>query len=229
MSTPTTDVPNHHADYPGFSGMGGLLAGLTMLIGRGAVARLAADLTAVAGQDRVVDVGCGPGAAAREAARRGAAVIGLDPAPVMLTLARRLTRRDASITWTEGAAEAMPLPDGSATVVWSIATVHHWRDLDAGLSEVRRVLAPGGRLLAIERRTRPGARGLASTDGPMGRRTPSPIAAGPRGSRMSASRRTRRPGTHCSSCTPPNHDGRCKRDPRRHRWSVPDRRPKRCR
>jgi ubiquinone/menaquinone biosynthesis C-methylase UbiE len=162
MSTPTTDVPNHHADYPGFSGMGGLLAGLTMLIGRGAVARLAADLTGVAGPDRVVDVGCGPGAAAREAARRGAAVIGLDPAPVMLTLARRLTRRDASITWTEGAAEAMPLPDGSATVVWSIATVHHWRDLDAGLSEVRRVLAPGGRLLAIERRTRPGARGLAS-------------------------------------------------------------------
>ena len=161
-SIPTSVAPDHHADYPRFSGIGGLLAGLTMLIGRGAVARLAADVTAVAGEDRVVDVGCGPGAAAREAARRGAAVIGIDPAPVMLKLARGLTRRDASITWTEGAAEALPLPDGSATVVWSIATVHHWPDLDAGLAEARRVLAPGGRLLAIERRTRLGARGLAS-------------------------------------------------------------------
>jgi len=159
---PAPLVPNHHADYPGFSGIGGVLAGLTMLIARGAVARLAADLTAATGEDRVVDVGCGPGAAAREAARRGADVIGIDPAPVMLKLARRLTRRDASITWTEGAAEALPLPDGSATVLWSIATVHHWPDLDAGLGEARRVLAPEGRLLAVERRTRPGARGLAS-------------------------------------------------------------------
>jgi ubiquinone/menaquinone biosynthesis C-methylase UbiE len=155
-STATSTVPNHHADYPGFSGIRGLLAGLTMLI------RLAADLTGVSKGDRVVDVGCGPGAAAREAARRGAEVIGIDPAPVMLKLARRRTRRGASITWTEGAAEAMPLPDGWATVVWSIATVHHWPDLDAGLAEARRVLAPEGRLLAIERRTRPAARGLAS-------------------------------------------------------------------
>jgi ubiquinone/menaquinone biosynthesis C-methylase UbiE len=161
-ATPTSTVPNHHADYPRFSGMGGLLAGLTMLIGRGPVARLAADLTDVANGDRVVDVGCGPGAAVREAARRGAEVIGIDPAPVMLKLARRLSRRDASITWADGAAEALPLPDGSATVVWAIATAHHWPDLDAGLAEVRRVLAPEGRLLALERRTRPGARGLAS-------------------------------------------------------------------
>jgi ubiquinone/menaquinone biosynthesis C-methylase UbiE len=161
-SMPTSVVPNHHADYPGFSGIGGLVAGLTMLIGRGAVARLAADLTEVANEDRVVDVGCGPGAAVREAARRGAEATGIDPAPVMLKLARRLTRRNAAIAWAEGAAEALPLPDASATVVWSIATVHHWRDLDAGLAEARRVLAPAGRLLAIERRTRVGARGLAS-------------------------------------------------------------------
>jgi ubiquinone/menaquinone biosynthesis C-methylase UbiE len=40
--------------------------------------------------------------------------------------------------------------------------VHHWRDLDAGLAEVHRVLRPNGRFLALERRTTPGATGVAS-------------------------------------------------------------------
>ena len=87
---------------------------------------------------------------------------GVDPAPVMLRLARTLTRNRLTITWAEGAAEDLREPDGSATIVWSLATVHHWRDVTAGLAEARRVLAPGGRLLAIERRVRPGATGLAS-------------------------------------------------------------------
>src|SRR6266511_650743 len=162
QSSLTALVPNHHADYQGFSGIGGLAAGLTMIIGRGAVARLAADVTAVADEDHVVDVGCGPGTAARVAERRGARVTGVEPASVMLKLARWLTRRSSPICWAEGAAEALPLPDGSATVLWSISAVHHWPDLDGGLAEARRVLAARGRLLAIERRTRQGATGLAS-------------------------------------------------------------------
>ena len=161
-SKPTPVIPNHHADQAGFSGIGGYVAGLTMTIGRGAVARLAADLAALTEADRVVDVGCGPGTAAREAARRGALVTGIDPAPVMLKLARALSRRSTPITWSEGAAEAIPVLDQSATVVWSISSVHHWRDVDAGVGEARRVLLPHGRLLAIERHTRPGATGFAS-------------------------------------------------------------------
>jgi ubiquinone/menaquinone biosynthesis C-methylase UbiE len=163
----TTDVPNHHADHPGFSGLAGLLAGLTMVPRRGGVARLAAQRCAVGPGDHVVDVGSGPGTAAREAARRGARVTGVDPAPVMLRLARLLSRfrrgpGPGAVGWTEGRAEALPVADGSATVLWSIATVHHWPDLDAGLGEARRALAPGGRLLVIERRAVPGATGLAS-------------------------------------------------------------------
>ena len=80
----------------------------------------------------------------------------------MLRVARLLTRSSAKVRYAEGAAEEIPLPDGSVSVVWSIATVHHWSDIDAGLREVRRVLLPGGRLVAMERRAEPGARGLGS-------------------------------------------------------------------
>jgi ubiquinone/menaquinone biosynthesis C-methylase UbiE len=52
--------------------------------------------------------------------------------------------------------------DASATVVWALASVHHWQDVDAGLAEVRRVLRPGGRFLAIERHRQPDDTGLAS-------------------------------------------------------------------
>jgi ubiquinone/menaquinone biosynthesis C-methylase UbiE len=51
----------------------------------------------------------------------------------------------------EGSAEHLPLEDGSATVAWAVASFHHWSDPDAGLAEVHRVLAPGGRLLVAER------------------------------------------------------------------------------
>lgn len=161
-TTPVAVPPNHHAGHAGFAGLTGLAAGLSMIPGRGAVGRLAADLTSVSPSDHVVDLGCGPGVAAREAARRGARVTGVDPAPVMLRLASRLTRSASAITWSEGSAEAIPLADDAATVLWSVATVHHWRDLDAGLREVDRVLAAGGRFLVIERRTRPAATGHAS-------------------------------------------------------------------
>ncbi len=152
---------NHHADHPGFAGPMGALVGLVlMLMGRPS-ARLAADLTGVSAADTVVDIGCGPGSAVREAVRRGAAATGVDPAPVMLRLARMFTP-DGSVAWTTGTAEDVPLSDQSATVVWSLATVHHWQDVDSGLNEAARLLVPGGRLLAIERQTKPGATGLAS-------------------------------------------------------------------
>jgi SAM-dependent methyltransferase len=161
MNTPMT-APNHHHDFPEFSGIVGLVAGLTMIPGRKPVSRFAAQAVAVQPGDHVVDIGSGPGAGAREAARRGARVTGIEPAAVMRKLARFITPGAKSIDWIDGTAEALPLADASATVVWSISTVHHWRDVDAGLAESARVLASGGRFLAIERRAREGARGLGS-------------------------------------------------------------------
>jgi ubiquinone/menaquinone biosynthesis C-methylase UbiE len=162
MSTHAPQRPNHHAHHPGFAGVGGLVAALTMVIGRTGDAKLAAALTELGAGDRLVDLGCGPGAAARYAQRQGADVTAVDPAPVMLDLARRLTRRRKRVRFLEGAAESIPVPDASATAVWALATVHHWPALEPALAEVQRVLEPGGRFLAIERRSRPGATGLAS-------------------------------------------------------------------
>lgn len=159
--------PNHHADYPAFAGLGGLAAALCFTIGRRADADLAIGLTGVRPDDDVVDIGCGPGVAVRRVAGRGASsAVGVDPAPVMLRVARGLTRAGGrpapAVRYLEGAAEALPLPDGSVTVAWSLATVHHWQDIDAGLGEARRVLRAPGRFLAVERRVEPGATGHAS-------------------------------------------------------------------
>jgi len=156
-------APNHHAHYAPFAGISGLIAALSMTIGRNGDARLAARLSGVSPGDTVVDVGCGPGVAARHAASLGATVVGVDPAAVMRRVARFSTRDTTNVSYVDGTAESLPVGDASAEVVWSIATVHHWADVDAGLAEVRRVVRrSGGRFVAIERHTTPGARGLAS-------------------------------------------------------------------
>ena len=139
-----------------------MVIGLSMLVMARGNARLAVDLASVSDADRVVDIGCGPGNAVRVAARRGASVVGVDPAPVMLRLAGAVTGDHANITWSQGSAEELPLTTGWATVAWSLKTVHHWNDVTVGLAELRRVLASPGRLLVMEREVPPGAKGLAS-------------------------------------------------------------------
>src|SRR5215470_4371015 len=157
MTTSQPSTPNHHANYPGFAGPAAYLAAASMVLGRQDNARLAERPSGLAAGDAVADIGCGPGTAVRRAARAGATVVGVDPAPVMLRVAHFLTRRSAhAVRYAEASAEALPLPGSSISVAWSIASVHHWADLDAGLHEARRVLNPGGRLVAIERLTRPG-------------------------------------------------------------------------
>jgi ubiquinone/menaquinone biosynthesis C-methylase UbiE len=141
-----------------------LLTAVSMTAGRGPAARAVAGLAGLNGRDRLIDIGCGPGTAARTAARQCASVTGVDPAPEMLRLGRWLTARQqlTNVTFRPGRAEALPLPDASATLVWALSSVHHWKDRAAGLAEAARVLAPGGRILLAERQVRPGARGHAA-------------------------------------------------------------------
>ena len=86
-------VPNHHAHHAPFSGPMGVVAALSMITGRDEDARQAIRLSGLAAGEVVVDIGCGPGAAVRQAVRAGARAIGIDPAPIMLRTARILTRR----------------------------------------------------------------------------------------------------------------------------------------
>jgi ubiquinone/menaquinone biosynthesis C-methylase UbiE len=154
-------APNHHAHFTGLSGWRGVLAALSMSFGRDRDGDLVCEVTGLTAADRVVDVGCGPGTAARAGARRGADVLGVDPGVTMRRVARlRDPRR--TVRYVDGRAEALPVADGWATVVWTVASVHHWPDVDAGIAEVHRALAPGGRFVAVERQIAPGATGMDS-------------------------------------------------------------------
>jgi SAM-dependent methyltransferase len=91
---------------------------------------------------RLLDVACGPGFIAAAAARRGAAVVGLDFAPAMIAAARQ---RNPSISFQEGDAAALPFDDERFdAVVMNFGLLHLARP-DAALADAHRVLRPRGR------------------------------------------------------------------------------------
>lgn len=116
-------------------------------------APVAADLIRIAALrpgERVLDVACGTGVAARLASQQvGAAgsVAGLDINPGMLAVARSVTPPGVPIEWHEASAEAMPLPDASFDVVLCQMGLQFMPDKHAALREMLRVLSPGGRLV----------------------------------------------------------------------------------
>ena len=101
--------------------------------------------------ENVVDVGCGAGIdsliAARMVAPNGK-VIGVDMTPAMLDKAEN-ARQEAGTTnaeFKEGYGEKLPVSDGWADVVISNGVFNLMPDKLAALSEMSRVLKPGGRL-----------------------------------------------------------------------------------
>jgi SAM-dependent methyltransferase len=104
------------------------------------------DAASVGRGDRVLDVACGTGVAAREAlARVGAegAVVGLDVDAGMLEVARR---RASRIEWRTGRAEALPFPDSAFDAVLCQFGLMFFADPVTAVGEMRRVAKPGGRL-----------------------------------------------------------------------------------
>jgi ubiquinone/menaquinone biosynthesis C-methylase UbiE len=108
--------------------------------------KVISDRAGIASGDRVLDVACGTGTLTIAAAERvgaGGAVTGLDPNEEMLAVARR---KDPRIEWKSGRAESLPFPDASFDRVVSQFGLMFFEDRVCALSEMLRVLRPGGRL-----------------------------------------------------------------------------------
>jgi ubiquinone/menaquinone biosynthesis C-methylase UbiE len=99
----------------------------------------------VASGDHVLDLGCGAGEFSEALLADGAVPIAVDVAAEALRRAReRVPGLDAR-RWRSG--EPLPVEDASVDVVWAGEVIEHVVDVAPWLSEVRRVLRPGGTLL----------------------------------------------------------------------------------
>ena len=102
-----------------------------------------ADLAGVRAGQRVLDVGCGPGALTAELVRRVGedAVSAVDPSDTFVAAARA---RHPGVDVQSAAAERLPFADATFDVVLAQLVVHFMTDPVAGLREMKRVASPGG-------------------------------------------------------------------------------------
>lgn len=106
--------------------------------------------------ESILDVGCGTGGVTIPAKIRvgeNGSAAGIDPAPEMITVARRKAQRAGmEIDFRVGVIESLPFPDETFDVVTSSLMMHHLpQPLQVkGLAEIRRVLKPAGRILIAD-------------------------------------------------------------------------------
>ena len=88
----------------------------------------------------ILDIGCGTGLASGPLIENGYDVTGVDPSEPMLAVARE---RYPQATWIQGTAEKLPFGDRSFDVAISAQAFHH-TDARQAISEIKRVVRPGG-------------------------------------------------------------------------------------
>jgi SAM-dependent methyltransferase len=113
--------------------------------------RIARLLLGLGPGDAVLDVACGPGNFSREFARTvgpDGLVVGIDASPTMLARGVEELRRSgpANVALIRGDATALPFRDASFDATCCFAALHLFAEPFAALDEMRRVLAPGGRI-----------------------------------------------------------------------------------
>ena len=97
-------------------------------------------------QGNVLDVACGTGDMVLELMKRGCAVTGVDISEEMLSIAKT----KAPATYMISDAEQLPFPDATFDAVTCAFGVRNFVHLEQGLSEMLRVLKPGGRMVILE-------------------------------------------------------------------------------
>ncbi len=112
--------------------------------------RFAVRAARLKGGETVVDVACGTGDLSLAFAKAGAAkVLGIDFTAEMLDIARA-KKAHTSITYEQGDAQNLHLPDACADVVSIAFGIRNVQDVPRALREFRRILRPGGRLVILE-------------------------------------------------------------------------------
>jgi ubiquinone/menaquinone biosynthesis C-methylase UbiE len=99
---------------------------------------------------RVLEIGIGSGLNLPLYSPSVLHVVGLDPSPRLLEMARGAQRRNLPVDFIEGSAEGIPLEKASIDTVVTTWTLCSIPDADRALREMHRVLKPAGRLLFVE-------------------------------------------------------------------------------
>jgi len=107
----------------------------------------AADLAQVGPGKRALDVATGTGDLAIALAQRGADVVGSDFSAGMLERARA---KNGAVRWEQANALALPYPDDAFDAATVGFGARNFSDLRQGLSEMARVVRPGGRVVVLE-------------------------------------------------------------------------------
>jgi ubiquinone/menaquinone biosynthesis C-methylase UbiE len=97
-----------------------------------------------------LDLGCGTGFHLPHWAVDAARVIGVEPHPDLVALARRRTRRLDLVSVLQGTAQAIPLPDASVDVVQARWAYFFGPGCEPGLREISRVVRRGGTAFVID-------------------------------------------------------------------------------
>ena len=99
--------------------------------------------------ERLLDVGCGTGELLAAIARQdsGATLIGVDPSPAMLAVARE---KLPAASFLEGTAESIPVESSSVDWLVTTSAFHYVADPLSARREFRRVLRPGGTLVLTD-------------------------------------------------------------------------------
>jgi ubiquinone/menaquinone biosynthesis C-methylase UbiE len=116
---------------------------------------VASDIVSYCPAGSILDIGTGPGRLLMKLYEQssGLRVTGVDISSAMVAKARKNLEKDGLselIEVQEGSADALPFADHSFDTIVSTGSIHHWKNPEAGLNEVYRVLKPGGYALMYD-------------------------------------------------------------------------------